>query len=101
MDRYEYIKLALDFFLDEIIKEYNLRSLVFPNGWIYMDIRKIMLGIKQAGRITNDRLKIHLGQFGYAPIPRTPALWKNATRDIIFSLVFDDFGVKCVGKEKF
>ena len=31
MFRYEDIKLALDFFPDEIIEQYDLYSLVFPN----------------------------------------------------------------------
>ena len=99
MSRYEYMKLAFDLFPDKIIKHYYLRILVCPKGWIYMEIGKGMPVIKQAGRIANDRLKIHLDQFGYAPIPCTPALWKHATRDITFSLVVDDFGVKYVGKE--
>ena len=50
-------------------------------------------------RIANDRLKIHLAQFGYAPVPRIPALWRHTTRNITFSLVVDEFGVKYVGKE--
>ena len=97
--RYEYMKLALDFFLDEIIEQYDLRSLVCPNDWIYMEIRKGVPGLKQAGRIANERLKIHLVQFGYAPVSHTLALWKYAKCDITFSFVVDDFGVKYVGKE--
>ena len=99
MSRYEYMRLALDFFPDNIIEQYNLHSLVYPNGWIFMDIRKGMPGLKQAGRIANDRLKIHLAQFLYAPVPCTPALWKNVTRDITFLLVVNNFCVKYVGKE--
>ena len=56
-------------------------------------------GLKQAGRIANDRLKIHFAKFGYSPVTRTPSLWKHATKDICFSLVVDDFGVKHVGKD--
>ena len=97
MARYNYMKLALDFFPDEIIEQYDLRILVCTNDWIYMEIRKGMPGLKQAGRIANDRLKTHLAQFGYAPIPHTPDLWKHATRDITFSLVVDDSGVKYSG----
>ena len=99
MSRYEYMQLALNFFLDKIIEQYKLCSLISPNGWIYIDIRKGMPGLKQAGHIANGRLKIHLAQFGYAPVPRTPTFWKHATRDITFSLVVDDYGVKYVGKE--
>ena len=66
-----------------------------------MDIRKGMTGLKQAGRIANESLKIHLAQFGYAPVPRTPSLQKHTTRDTTFSLVVDDFVVKYVGKEHY
>ena len=38
-------------------------------------------------------------KFGYSPVARTPSLWKHATKDICFSLVVDDFGVKHVGKD--
>ena len=44
-------------------------------------------------------LRIHLAKFGYAPVARTPSLWKHATKNIFFSLVVDNFGVKYVGKE--
>ena len=58
-----------------------------------------MPGLKQAVRISNDGLKAHLAHFGFAPVPRTPDIWKHATKPIIFSLVVDDFGFKYIGKE--
>ena len=58
-----------------------------------------MPSLKQAGRIVNERIKAHLAHFGFAPVPRTPALWKHATKPIILSLVVDNFGVKYTGKE--
>ena len=58
-----------------------------------------MPGLKQSGRIANNRLKAHLAQFGFPPVPRTPALCKHATKPIVFSLVVDNFGVKYIGKE--
>ena len=88
------MKLALYFFPDKIIEQYDLHSLVCPNNWIYMDICKGMPGLKKSGRIANERLKIHLAQFGYVIVPCTSSLWKHATRDITFSLVNDDFNVK-------
>ena len=60
-----------------------------------------MPGMKQAGCISNDRLRIHLSKFGYAPVARTPSLWKQATKKMLFSLVVNDFGVKHVGKENY
>ena len=98
MARYEYMKLALACIQDEIIEKYSLRSLS-SDGWVYLDIRKGMPGLNQAGRIANDRLKAHLAKFGFAPVTRTPALWRHDTKPIFFSLVVDDFGVKSIGKE--
>ena len=66
---------------------------------VYVEIRKGMPGLKQAGKIAHDRLRTHLKKYGYNPVPRTPALWKHESRKIIFSLVVDDFGVKYVRKE--
>ena len=70
------------------------------DGYLYMEIRKGMPGLKQAGRIANERLQQHLVKFGYAPVPRTPLLWKHVTRPVTFSLVIDDFGVKCGQKTR-
>ena len=55
-----------------------------------------MPGLKQADRIANDRLKAHLAKFGFAPVPRTLALWKHNTKPIFFSLVVDNFGMKYI-----
>ena len=98
MAHYEYMKLTLAGISDKIINQYNLRSLS-SDGWVYLEIRKGMPGLKQAGRITNDRIKAHLPHFGCAPVPRTDALRKHTTEPITFYLVIDDFGVKYIGKE--
>ena len=58
-----------------------------------------MPGLKQAGRIANNRLNIQLAKFGYSPFVQNPSLWKHATKDICFFLVVDNFGVKHVGKD--
>ena len=58
-----------------------------------------MYGLKQAGLIPNQQLQKHLAKFGYAPTARTPGLWTHSSRDIAFSLVVDDFGVKYVGRD--
>ena len=98
MDRYEYMKIALACILDEMIELYSLRTII-SDGWVYLEIRKGMPGLKKAVRIANDQLKAHLAHFGFAPVPRTPALWKHDTKPILFSLVVDNFGVKYIGKE--
>ena len=59
MARYEYMKIALDLLLDEIIRQYGLADIA-SNGWIYMEIRKGMPGLKQAGRIVNAHLNLQV-----------------------------------------
>jgi hypothetical protein len=98
MDRFEYMKLPLALIPDEIITQYDLNSIA-SNGYVYLEIRKGMPGLKQAGRIANERLTKHLAKFGYSPVARTPSLWKHATLPTKFSLVVDDFGVKYQGTD--
>jgi hypothetical protein len=93
MDTFEYMRLPLEIIPDEVILQYDLRKLAVA-GWVYLEIRKGMPGLKQAGKIANDRLTKHLAKYGYAPTPRTPALWRHHTLPISFTLVVDDFGVK-------
>ena len=98
MGRYDYMKISLAILPEETIAQYNLLQLA-SNRWLYLEICKGMPGLKQAGLIMNNRLKIHLAKFGYSPVTRIPSLWKHATKDICFSLVVDNFGVKYVSKD--
>ena len=52
-----------------------------------------MPGLKQSGKIANDRLKKHLEKYGYEPMIHTPELWKHTSCNIFFSLVVKHFGV--------
>jgi hypothetical protein len=97
--RYEYMKIHISEIPDEIVQEYTLKPLATPDGWVYMESRKGFPGLKQAGRIADDRLTTHLVKSGYRPVPITPSLWTQDTRPIDFSPVVDDFGVKYVGTE--
>jgi hypothetical protein len=99
MARYEYMRLPLSIIPEEIILQYNLREIATPDGWVYIEIRKGMYGLKQAGLIANQRLTKHLATHGYFPTPRTPGLWRHRTRNIAFSLVVNYFRIKYVGKE--
>ena len=101
MIEYEYMKIKLSEIPQDVTEHYKLNEIVHSDGYVYIEIRKGMPGLKQAGRIANDRLVEHLAQYGYHPTPNTPALWTHETRNISFALVVDDFGVKYVGKENF
>jgi hypothetical protein len=49
----EYMRLQLDIIPKEIIVAYNLCELAMPNGWVYIEIRKGMYGLPQAGILAN------------------------------------------------
>ena len=96
---FEYMKLPLSMFPQEIVHQYNLKDLVAAVGYVYMEIRKGVTGLKQSGRLASDRLTNNLSRYGYAPVPHKPSLWSHHTSDIVFSLVVDNFGIKCTQKE--
>jgi hypothetical protein len=97
MMRFEYMKMLLSRFPEEIIQKYNLNALAV-DGWVYIEIREGMYGLKQAGLLANKLLQTFLAPFGYYPARHTPGLWLHKTRPISFTLVVDDFAVKYVGR---
>jgi hypothetical protein len=68
------------------------------DGWVYIELRKGMHGLKQSVLLANQLLQKRLAPFGYYPARHTPGLWLHKTRPIAFSLIVDDFAVKYVGK---
>ena len=99
MSRYEYMKLPIDVIPNEIIEQYNLLPLVHTDNHVYIEIRKGMYGLPQAGKIANDQLKRHLEQYGYKHSTKTNGLWTHETRDTVFTLVVDDFGIKYTSRK--
>jgi hypothetical protein len=98
LPRFEYMKLLLSRFPNEIIQKYNLNALAV-DGWVHIEIRKGMYGLKQAGLLANQLLQTRLAPFGYYPARHTPRLWLHKTQPISFTLIVDDFAVKYVGKK--
>ena len=98
LDRYEYMRIPITLFPQHIIDQYNLRSKV-KNGQVYLEIRKAIYGLPQAGILANKQLREKLESAGYYEVAHTPGLWRHVTRPVQFSLVVDDFGVKYIGKE--
>jgi hypothetical protein len=92
------MKMLLSRFREEIVQKYNLNALAV-DGWVYIEIRKGMYGLKIAGLLANQLLQTRLAPFGYYPARHTPGLWLHRTRPIYFTLVVDDFAVKYVGKQ--
>ncbi len=98
MERYKYMAIPLADIPETIIIQYNLLEKAH-NGIVYVEIRKGMYGLPQAGHIANDKLVPILKKAGYHQAEHTPRLFTHEWRPIAFSLVVDDFGIKYVGKE--
>ena len=99
MDRFEYMKLKLRNLSEYFFKLYNLASKVDKNGFIYLEIRRGMYGLPQAGILAQQLLENQLNNKGYSQDSLVPGLWTHACRPITFILCVDDFRVKYVGKQ--
>jgi hypothetical protein len=71
--------MFLSRFPEEIVNKYNLTALAV-DGWVYIEIRKGMYGLKQAGLLANQLLHKRLSPFGYYPAHHTLGLWLHKTR---------------------
>jgi hypothetical protein len=76
LNRFEYMKMPLCLFPQDIIDHYRLNDKVL-NGYVYMDICKGMYGLPQAGILANKLLKKRLAIHGYYQQPHTPGLFKH------------------------
>jgi hypothetical protein len=63
---YQYMRQHISILPLDIIEKYDLTGLAV-NGWVYMEIRKGMYGLKQAGLLANQLLQKSLKTFGYYP----------------------------------
>lgn len=55
VSRFEYMRILVGMLPDAIIDQFNLRPLIH-NGFVYVEIRRGMYGLPQAGRLANDQL---------------------------------------------
>jgi hypothetical protein len=55
MDRYEYMHLQLTILPDKIIDQYHLQTIAGVDGWIYVELRRGMYGLPQAGLLLLTR----------------------------------------------
>jgi hypothetical protein len=74
LPRFKYMKMMLSRFPEEIVQKYNPNALAV-DGWVYIEIRRGMYGLKQAGRLAKQLLQTRLASFVYYPARHTPGLW--------------------------
>jgi hypothetical protein len=99
MDKKEYMRVHLSQIPQET-RDLYLNDGLVQNECVLAEVNKGIYGLTQAGILAQEQLFGLLSQNGFHPIsPEAPCVFKHETRDIIFSLVVDDFGVKYKRKE--
>ena len=99
LKRYEYLRFPIKDIPEDVIQQYLLNEKATADGFVFVEVRKGMYGLPQAGLLAQELLEERLGKQGYFQSKLTPGLWMHRTRPIQFTLVVDDFGVKYVGEE--
>ena len=89
----EYVRFELRLIPQAIIDHYNLNEFAVA-GYVYAKVNKAWYGLMQSGRIAHDDLVAHLAKHDYVKTKHTEGLFRHKTRDISFTLVVDDFGIK-------
>ena len=77
MPRFEYFRLKLDNFPEDVILHYGLRDKVSSDGYVYLEVRKGMYGLPQAGILAQKLLEERLEKHGYKQSKHTPGFWKH------------------------
>ena len=87
------MKIHRRYLPQEIIDAYNLNNKFSQDDHIYIRIKKVIYGLKQAARLAYDQLCKRLGTEGYSPSLLSPNIWGHKTRATKFCLCIDDFRV--------
>lgn len=93
MDSPEYMRVPVKYIPLATQRKHNLETLIH-NGAVIMQLNKGIYGLKQAGRLAQQRMIKHLAAHGYTQSEHTPCLFTHKTNSVKFTLVVDDFGVK-------
>jgi adenylosuccinate synthase len=63
LPRFEYMRMLSSRFTEKFLQKYNLNALAV-DGWVHIEIRKGMYGLKQAGLLANKLMHTRLAPFG-------------------------------------
>ena len=74
MKKYQYMRIPLKYFTQEIRDKYIITKIA-QDGYVYIEIRKGMYGLKKAGILEFNYLVENLSPHGYHPVQYTAGLW--------------------------
>ena len=92
--RFEYIKILLLWFPQDIIDQYNIMNLVDKDSFVYVDIHNGVYSPKQEACIDVASLVKLLNTHGYCPLFSNSEIWCHETLPTKFSLCMDYLGIK-------
>ncbi len=98
MNQYKYMRIKLSNLPENTIKEYGLTDKVTAYGYAYVEIRRGMYGLPQAGLLAQQLLEKQFNKEGYHQSALTPGFWKHDWRPISITLRVNNFGIKYVGQ---
>ena len=76
MTRYKYVKMRLSDIPDEVVQEYKLHESgkAMADGFVYVEVRKGMYGLPQAGILAQQLLERRLNKKEYFQSTLVPGL---------------------------
>ena len=92
------MRILFDILPQDIIIQYNLKSIVAEDGFVCIEVHSSICGLPQVERLAYNDLVAHLAPYNYAPVKHTLGLWVHKSNSILFTLVVDDFGIKYSSK---
>jgi hypothetical protein len=98
MDCYEYFRMKLELFSQDIINKYALHDKVDMDGNVFCKVQCEMYGLPQVSIIVQDLLTKRLHKAYYRQSTITPGYWWHNRHPICFTPVVDNFGMKYINK---
>ena len=98
MNKAENYNIALKIMPQYIIDKYYLINKQC-DGYLYVQIEKGIYGLVQSGIIAHKAIKEHIQPYGCAPAKITQGLWAHKYRDIHFTIMVDDLGIRYRNKK--
>jgi hypothetical protein len=77
MSQYEYFRMKLEPFPQDVIDEYGLQNKVDADGNVFCKVKQGMYGLPKAGIITQELLTKQLLKAGYTQSAVTPGFWQH------------------------
>jgi hypothetical protein len=74
LEHFNYMKMLLTLYPNWIVEQYDLKTHA-KDGWVHLEMRRVVWGLPQAGILENKQLRCKLEPFGYYECVNTPGLW--------------------------